>query len=266
VNTDKSKKPPLIWPEDTEENRKKFFCGLWAIAPGPQIQWEFDRLKALPTKEHEKWWKKWFQRPKKVSESSPEESDEFEKMSDEEVKQHLDAVYFRTPSGDFPAPARKEAFYGIAGRIVKIITDGSELKPEAVVAQSLVVFGNMLGRGLYKYQEARHGTNINVGIIGTTADGAKGGSWRAVQNLSRSIDPKYADSRIGGGHQSGEAIIEEVCDPLCGKDGDGQPILILEGQPDKRFLLVEEELSRIFRLQGRGGSIITQILRLYFPR
>jgi hypothetical protein len=185
---------------------------------------------------------------------------EFDGLNEDEVKQHFDEVYLRTPSGDFPAPARKEAFYGIAGKIVKIATDNSELRPEAVLAQFLTAFGNMLGRGLYKYQESRHGTNINVGIIGTTADGAKGGSWRTVKNLIRSVGPNYSE-RISGGHQSGEAIIEDICDEVQGKNSEGETITITPEQPDKRLLLVEEELSRIFRVQGRGGSIITHILR-----
>jgi Bifunctional DNA primase/polymerase, N-terminal len=151
------------------------------------------------------------------------EVDEFDGKSEYEVKEHFDEVYLRTPSGDFPWPARKEAFHGIAGKIVKIATDNSELRPEAVLAQFLTAFGNMLGRGLYKYQESRHGTNINVEIIGTTADGAKGGSWRTVKNLMMSVGPKYSE-RISGGDQSGESIIEDICDEVQGTNDEGETI------------------------------------------
>jgi Protein of unknown function (DUF3987) len=237
----KPQKPPLIWPEENEQTRNMSFCELYRLAPGPQIQWELDRVLKLSKEKQKKWWQELYEWWRK---GKPDHKTRLRKSSE-----------------GFPAPARKEAFHGILGEIVKIITDGSELKPEAVLAQSLVSFGSILGRGPYKYQESRHGSNINIGIIGTTSDGAKGGSLRAVQNLVYAVDPWFAKERMKGGHQSGEAIIEEVADELLGFNKEtGEEEVLIEEQ-DKRFVMVEEELSRIFRLQGRGGSIITQILR-----
>src|SRR6266478_960590 len=220
-----SQKPTLIWPEDNEQTRNMSFLELYRIAPGPQIQWELDRVLELSKEKQKKRW---------------QELSEWWRKRKPDHKTRL-----RKSSEGFPTPARKEAFHGILGEIVKIIIDGSELKSEAVLAQSLVAFGSILGRGPYKYQESRHGSNINIGIIGTTSDGAKGGSLRAVQNLVYAVDPWFAKERMKGGHQSGEAIIEEVADELLGFNKEtGEEEVLIEEQ-DKRFAMVEEELSRI---------------------
>jgi hypothetical protein len=94
---------------------------------------------------------------KRISEEMKEGGTEY----DEHEYKRVDAV-------DFPLPANKEAFYGIAGEIATMICDGTELMPEAVLAQFLCIFGNMLGGAIFKNQGGRHGTLINVAIIGNT--------------------------------------------------------------------------------------------------
>src|SRR5260221_3737358 len=180
-------------------------------------------------------------------------------MSAEEV----DAFYLRPVTGDFPAPARAEAFYGIAGEVTKIICEGTELMPEAVLSQFLCIVGNMMGRGLHKNQEGRHSTVINLAVVGSTANGAKGGSLRAVKLLIHNIDSTYSIDKLRGGHNSPEALLAEICDEATGLGKDG-PIIVEAEVPDKRLVVVEEELTRLFAVNGRNGSGMSEMLRLFY--
>ena len=180
-------------------------------------------------------------------------------MSAEEV----DAFYLRPVTGDFPAPARAEAFYGIAGEVTKIICEGTELMPEAVLSQFLCIVGNMMGHGLHKNQEGRHSTVINLAVVGSTANGAKGGSLRAVKLLIRNIDSTYSFEKLRGGHNSPEALLAEICDEVTGLGEEG-PTIVEAEIPDKRLVVVEEELTRLFAVNNRNGSGMSEMLRLFY--
>jgi hypothetical protein len=177
------------------------------------------------------------------------------------LKRETESFYRPISTVDFPHDARPEAFHGIAGKITQAICKESELKPEAVLAQFLCIFGNMLGRGLYKWQEARHGTLVNVAIVGNTGDGAKGGSLRALKNLFSVATPNYFATKFTKGHNSSEAILEEIRDEVLGKDENGNEVAKEEEVTDKRLLIVEEELSRIFEVGKRDGCNISEFLR-----
>ena len=184
---------------------------------------------------------------------------DIDEMSDEEVEE----FYLKSASGDFPAPARPEAFYGIAGEITKVICDGTELMPEAVLSQFLCIIGNMMGRGLHKNQEGRHGTVINLAVVGTTSNGAKGGSLRAVERLIQQIDSSYHLDKLKGGHNSPEALLAEICNEVTGLGKNG-PIIVEEEVPDKRLVVVEQELTRLFAVNNRNGSGMSEMLRLFY--
>ena len=65
-------------------------------------------------------------------------------LTDEQLKE-LDKAQlerYRLKDRPFPAPMSKEAFYGIAGDIVRIIEPTSEASREAIFAQLLVGLGN----------------------------------------------------------------------------------------------------------------------------
>jgi Protein of unknown function (DUF3987) len=182
------------------------------------------------------------------------------------TKQELEELYAEIEAGAFPQSARKEAFYGIAGEVTEIICRNSELRPEAVLAQFLCIFGNMLGGGLYKTQEDDHGTVINVAIVGRTGDGAKGGSLKAVKRLVSAIDQKFFSDNLSGGHNSAEAILGEICDEDTAFDKNGEIVTLEEDVPDKRMVIVEEELSRIFQMGKRDGNTMSEILRQFYDK
>jgi len=172
-------------------------------------------------------------------------------------------LYKQIATVDFPKPARKEAFYGLAEEVTKIMCEGTELCPEAVLAQFLCIFGNMIGRAPYKHQEGRHSTVLNVAIVGNTADGEKGGSLNRVNEVIRAIDPKFHDEKLSGGHNSAEALLDEICHEA--KNIRKGKIEIAESDvPDKRLVIVEEELSRLFQVGKREGSTMSETLRKFF--
>jgi len=184
--------------------------------------------------------------------------------SDEQAKQAAEELYRSVSTVDFPGAAKPEAFYGIAGEVVRTMCDGSELRPEAVLAQFLCIFGNMLGRGPHKEQESRHGTVINVAVVGRTADGAKGGSIKAVKKLMNAVYPTYCADKFTGGHNSAESILEEIRDEVWGFDEHGTEVIKEPEVLDKRLIIIEEELSRLFQVSKRDGCTLSEFIREFF--
>ena len=174
--------------------------------------------------------------------------------------------YRQVNSSDFPADANKKMFYGITGEITKLICDGTENKPEAVAAQFLCMFGNGIGHAPFITQDKDHGTNINAAIVGPTAGGAKGSSLNATKRVFKVAWAEYLASNFSGGHNSSEAIIAEISNPVYGIDESGEEVLKEPRNTDKRLLIVEEELTRVFNASGRGGSNISETLRECYDR
>ena len=63
---------------------------------------------------------------------------------------------------DWPAPPRAAAFTGLAGEIVSAIEPHTESDPLAILAQLLVCFGSVIGRGAHYAVEAteHHGNEF----------------------------------------------------------------------------------------------------------
>jgi hypothetical protein len=177
--------------------------------------------------------------------------------NDEHEYKRIDAI-------DFPKAIHNDAFHGVAGEVVKMLCTGSELKPEAVLSQFLCIFGNMLGRAPYKIQDGRHGTLINVAIVGNTADGAKRSSYQAIKRLIRAVSPDYCTDNINGGYNSSEALIGDITDEIEGVNKKGETIILEQGVEDKRLLVVEEEFSRILQIGKGDGVTMSEILRQCF--
>lgn len=165
----------------------------------------------------------------------------------------------------FPEPMAAEAFQGIAGDVVRAIEARNEPCREALLAQFLVGFGNMLGRGTCCKQAGRHHLNEFMVLVGDTAMGRKGTAWRAILNLLECVDHPWSD-RIRNGFQSGESIIHAVRDP---RTHYTKPKSVLgtvrkteiPGVSDKRLLILEEEFARLLMVASRQGNIISTVAR-----
>jgi hypothetical protein len=178
----------------------------------------------------------------------------------------------------FPPALRDTALYGLAGKFVKVVAPHTEADPVAVLVQLLLAFGNACGRGPgFRAESKDHGTNEYVAIVGRTGRGGrKGSSWAQVQRGMRLVDHDWEANCIRSGIASGEGLIHAVRDPVIERrlpntnaeheraaaEPDGRiPHEVDPGVTEKRLLVVEEELTQVFRVMQRQGNIVSTTLR-----
>jgi len=153
------------------------------------------------------------------------------------------------------------AFHGLAGKIVRANDPFTEADPLAVLATTLVIFGNVVGHSPYfTVGYERHYLNLYAGIVGATSKGRKGQSSSTPIYIFRMVDSSWANNRITSGLSSGEGLITQVRDRLEQPIKRGN-VVIDEGVSDKRLLLIESELSQGLKLMGREGNILSPTLR-----
>src|SRR5215469_1277372 len=107
-------------------------------------------------------------------------------------------------SRPWPDPLAKEAFHGLAGEIVREIEPRTEADTAAILIQTLVAFGNVIGRGPYYQVEGdRHATNLFAALVGDSSKARKGTSWGRVRQIFKQLDEEWTNERIQGGMSSG---------------------------------------------------------------
>ena len=68
-----------------------------------------------------------------------------------------------------------DAYYGIVGNIVRVISPQSEADPVALLIQTLAAAGNILGRYAYFAVESDyHRANLYAVLVGDSAKGTQG--------------------------------------------------------------------------------------------
>lgn len=155
------------------------------------------------------------------------------------------------PEKPWPAPLDESAYIGPLGEYARFVEPHTEADPAAILLQSLVMFGSVIGRSaFFNISDTRHHTNIFVVIVGGTNSGKKGTACRNAITLFRDLDPEW-DNRCDGGLASGEGILEAVRDTR-GED---------PGEPDKRLLAIESEFARTLRQFDRNGNTLSAMLR-----
>jgi hypothetical protein len=139
-----------------------------------------------------------------------------------------------------------EAFHGLAGDIVRMINPHTEADPVAVLINTLVGFGNMVGDGSYVAVGADiHPARINATLVGTSSKSRKGASWSGPKAFFQICDAEWASNRVSFGLSTGEGLISAVID----------------GDSDKRLLLVESEFSSMLTKMSRAGNSLSGIIR-----
>lgn len=167
----------------------------------------------------------------------------------------------------FPKPMAAAAYHGLAGMFVHSVEKDTEACPEVLLVSFLAAFGSAVGRGpFFRIEDDEHGVNLFVAIVGKSAKGRKGTSWRRVRKVFAAADPKWAADRVVSGLRSGEALIDAVRDQRVKLNGKGEPELLDEGVADKRLLVLEEELASVLRLMQREGSTISPVVRQAWDR
>lgn len=190
-----------------------------------------------------------------------ESFDEFEKKfgarrERENRERGLNALNALNTQPSYPNPLGEDAFWGLAGRMVRTIDPHTEADPAAVLIQFLVAVGNALGRGPHmRVGRSRHGVNLYAVIAGPTGKGRKGMGMDDVRAVCVPAADDWA-ARITSGLSSGEGLIHAIRDTVTvkGKVED-------QGVVDKRLLVVEGEFARTLRVAAREGNILSTTLR-----
>lgn len=153
---------------------------------------------------------------------------------------------------EWPKPAAPEAFYGLAGDIARSIEPHSESDRMALLMNTLIYYGNVVGRGAYSVAERDcHHMNESCIEVGLTSKGRKGSAVGWVREAFDLVDPNWTRERIKSGLSSGEGLIYHVRDPL-GEDA---------GIDDKRLLILQTEFGAALKVLGRDGNTLSPTIR-----
>jgi hypothetical protein len=150
----------------------------------------------------------------------------------------------------WPTPINEEAYYGLAGDIVRVIEPQSEADPAALLIQLLAIFGNIVGNKPYfVVEDDIHTLKINSILVGDTSKARKGTAWSRIRKIAKHIDPVWEENNILSGLSSGEGLIYAV------RDNPNSEIL------DKRILVFEPEFSSALKVMKREGNILSPVIR-----
>ncbi len=182
-------------------------------------------------------------------------------------EEKLDELPFRKHPA--PTPISSKALYGLAGDITKLIEKSSEADIAALLVQTLVAFGSIIGRtGRTTAANTDHFCNLFACLVGRTGSGRKSSSWSPICSLFEKVDPTWAN-RVASGLSSGEGLIFNVRDqtekkePIkeSGKVVKYQQVIEDEGVTDKRLLVIESEFASVLRTAQRDGNTLSPVVR-----
>jgi hypothetical protein len=173
------------------------------------------------------------------------------------------------------------AFVGPLGAAVLALEEQVETCREALLIETLVFFGNAVGRTAYfQVSRSRHYANEYVVLLGDSSRARKGTVRDVAVDLVSFADLTWADDGVIGGATSGEGIIAAVRDRQTRRrrarkkeredfadqiDGDGYITEEIDaGVGDKRRVFDEGELSAVFKVAMRDGNTVTERLRTLY--
>jgi hypothetical protein len=175
-------------------------------------------------------------------------------------------------SRPWPAPLEPEAFHGLAGDLVRVIAPETEADAVALLLQTLIAFGNAVGRtGSLRIEGDLHYPNLFGVLVGKTSKGRKGTAWGQVKRFVALADPDWMKTRVVSGLSSGEGLIWEVRDPIKklekaprkhGEPLSYEEVLVDAGSADKRAFVLEPEFATVLRRIEREGNSLSGIMRL----
>lgn len=169
----------------------------------------------------------------------------------------------------WPKDLKEEAFYGLAGRIVRALEPITEADPAALLLNLLVAVGAIFGRGPHlKIGGDKHPPRLFGILVGKSSKSRKGSSWSIVLQLLRWVMEEIV-RLVASGLSSGEGLIWAVRDPIRvhepvrqkGRVVDYQEVEIDPGVLDKRLIVVEPEFARTLKVMGREGNVLSAVIR-----
>jgi hypothetical protein len=182
----------------------------------------------------------------------------------------------------WPERPNEAAFRGLAGDIVRAIEPASEADPVAILAQTLISFGNIIGRSAHFVVEGdEHYANEYGVILGQSSKARKGTSHgrvrRAFAGAEQRVDPNavraegdptWSEDRNQSGLSSGEGLIWAVHDRIEKqerfKDGGQvwyEPVEVDPGVSDKRLLVYEPEYANVLKQTECQGNTLSTLIR-----
>lgn len=168
----------------------------------------------------------------------------------------------------WPKPLAHEAFYGLAGGVVRRIEPHTESDPAALLVQFLCAFGNIIGRNSHFQIEAdKHFGNLFVILAGESAKGRKGTSWGQVSKLFEQVDPVWKQNCVRSGLASGEGLLWAVRDPIEKQQpkkecpDQFETVVVDPGVSDKRLLTIESEFAAVLKALEREGNKLSAMIR-----
>jgi Protein of unknown function (DUF3987) len=159
------------------------------------------------------------------------------------------SVALSRPKRAWPAPLGSAAYHGPVGEFVRAVEPHTEGDPAAIVIQTLACLGNAMGRNPHFFvEDTRHGTNIDVAVVGDTATARKGTSFNRGWRLAELADAEWAARNEGsGGLTTAEGLIAAVGDHRTDQD--------------KRLLAVMSEFGEVLVKMKREGNALSATLR-----
>jgi hypothetical protein len=171
---------------------------------------------------------------------------------------------------EWPKPLATQAFYGLAGEIVRAIDPHTESDPAGILIQFLAAFGNVIGgEPHFRVEADRHRGNLFVVLVGVSAVARKGTSLGHIRRIYQSADCEWAARRVLSGLSSGEGLIWSARDPIEKREPirdkrhivGYDSVIADQGVADKRVLVVEAEFSSPLRVMAREGNTLSAVIR-----
>lgn len=161
----------------------------------------------------------------------------------------------------WPTPLGPAAYHGLLGRLVRLAEPHTESDPAAILLQSVVAIGNLLGRKVFiRVERTKHFLVLFLILVGATSKGRKGTSWDLLLDFFPFSAETWKEHRIMAGLSSGEGLIWAVRDHDVGDNEDEDDAPPPEPE-DKRLLVMEPEWARVLRVLERDGNTLSAIIR-----
>lgn len=126
-------------------------------------------------------------------------------------------------SHPLPTAMADAAFRGLAGELVRRIKPETEASAEAVLAQFLTAFGNVVGpRPRFLVGTTVHRCNLFMCLAGPTGIARKGTAWDVARWILEKCDPIWGQNPTPSGMTSGEGLVRIL------KEAEGEGVMFVE--------------------------------------
>jgi 5S rRNA maturation endonuclease (ribonuclease M5) len=171
---------------------------------------------------------------------------------------HERAIRKPKPEVGKPPGIRDEAFYGLAGRLVRLLEPYLEANREAILANVLAAIGVLFERrGYAKVSADPHYPIDYFLIVGDTAKGRKGTTTNAVLEMAERVRPGYK-SRGLYSMSTGEGLINALMKPQTEEEKDQN----LPSQAEYPATFVNlGELAGLLSVMTRDSNTLPTVLR-----